>query len=93
MALDRMVNHGTWMKAIIASILINTFLYWFYLGYLPAPQYFLITMFFSFVVIYFTFEFFRHHFLLPVKEDIRRYLNQSCTDDDQSDGYQNMPMD
>lgn len=75
-------QQSVWMRAFIASTVITAVTFWWFTGTLPPFFYFLGYLIFIFVIMYFIFTFYQHHFLAPVNKDVKDYIKHNCTDDD-----------
>lgn len=80
--IDYTTRYSVWMKAFIASFLITLVAFLFFKGELPNIMHFLCFFLFVFFILYFIFTFYQHHFLAPINNDLKSYINAACSKDD-----------
>ena len=82
MQVDLQVKRSVWMRCYLLAILITAVVYWWFMAGLPPAIHFIVLLVFIFVVIYFGFAFYDHHFHGPVSTDIMDYMRHACSIDD-----------
>lgn len=78
--LEEMYNDGIWPIPYIGAAILTPLSLWF-LGLPINVRNFAILFFVSFVVIYFMFTFFGHHYVRPITKDVVKYIENVCIND------------
>ncbi len=78
--LTELFNDGIWPIPYIGASILTPLALWF-LGVEITVRSFAILFFVGFVVIYFMFSFFGHHYLRPLSGYVYSYIDTSCPND------------
>ena len=68
-------NDGIWPLAFIGSTLMVWFFFWF-TGLPIVVREYMLVFIMGFIVIYFMFSFFGHHYLRPIGEEVSKYIDE-----------------